>query len=317
MSYDKKIKTYSLIIQSFNSIKNVTLSAIQKKLNEKDLPDSESSINRAIKDLRSMGFEIEYDSKTRKYNLNKENNKLEERVLNYILSANFFEELMIAPKEKLAYIDFDEKVVSKGAEYLSDIFKALTQKKWIEVEYRNFRDGNLRLHKIAPMLLKEYNARWYVFGILKASNAKKKDEAYFFGLDRIFKLNITNEKVHENAFEELPVVIKLKKENNKNVKPADIFEDIMGVIFSEEKVQEIIIKIEPSQKQFVISQPWHHSQETATDEANDFRIRLFLRPNEELIYKILSFSGRAEVIEPLSLRNHIKDILQRTLHLYN
>lgn len=317
MSYPKKLKTYAKILEVFNGIKNVTLAHIQNALHTNDLPCSESSINRAIDDLRGMGIDIKYYRAEKCYKLNNDETTLEHRMIDLMISINFLQETSTNPEDKLKYIDFDERVVSKGAEYLSEIFSALKNKVCIEIEYENFRDAKRRTHLLAPLLLKEYNARWYVFAILKAVSENKKDEAFFFGLDRIKQLKTTDQKVDKYLFDSLPIVQKLKKEKRSEVKPKDIFEDIMGVIFSEEKVQEVVLKIDPAQKHFVTSQPWHHTQEIIKDEPNDFRVCFYLRPNEELIYKILSFSGRAEVLEPQSLRKKIKNILLKTINSYN
>ncbi|MCU7693967.1 helix-turn-helix transcriptional regulator [Haoranjiania flava] len=321
MPYHKKIKTYLHILEKFSGINRVNLNSIQHSLKCNYLPASLSSINRAIRELRAMGYDICWNAEEKYYTLESspnENNKLLKGTLNLMVYADFLKEITESPEGILDYIDFDEKIVSKGAEYLKQIFDAIKTKKWLKITYSNFRDDKLRKHKLAPLMIKEYNARWYLFAVLKAPSCNKQDEAYFFGLDRIVKMAILNDNVPEGVFQRLQSIQKLKKENKqKEISPKDWMREFMGVIFSKENVQEVILKIESSQAPYVKSQPWHHTQIVLADEPDNFQIALYLRPNEELEYKILSFSGRAEVIAPVTFRKKIINTLEKALRLYH
>jgi predicted DNA-binding transcriptional regulator YafY len=60
----------------------------------------------------------------------------------------------------------------------------------------------------------------------------------------------------------------------------------------------------------------HHSQKIITDNEQELKIELLLKPNIELIQKILSFGDSVTVLEPSWLMEEVKLQLENSLKKY-
>lgn len=289
----------------------MSTSKIQKMLSDEDLPSSERSVLRYRNDLRTLGFEMEYDNKTKTYTLYIEKNSLQERIIHLMVASDFMKAISgLHLKRPLQYIQFDNRTVAKGVEWLSAIFQAITEKRWIALDYQRYDAEQPKTHKVVPLFLKEYNNRWYVLVLIRDIAGRKKDAHVLFGLDRILNVALL-EKVPKNLF---PNVHEKKKSASQSM--FDIFDNIIGVTFSEVAIEEVILSFEPKQAPYIKAQPWHHSQEILLDNEEEFRIALYVHPNEDLFSLILAQCGRVKVIEPLSLRNEVARILRKAVSFY-
>lgn len=308
--YNKNLAYYH-ILSLFKTKKSVNFKQIQEKLEREELPASQRSIERLKNELKDqLGFELEYDSSTRSYTLDIENNSLQERIINLMVTSDFLQNLSAHPKKILQYINFDNRTVSKGVDFLSDIFNAITQSYWLEITYQRYNAEAPKTHIIAPLFLKEYNNRWYVLAVTKANKTHKDDMPLLWGLDRIISLKKLG-KAPKNLFQTLSIYKQFKKD--LKTKPFDIFNDIVGVSFSDEPMQKVVLSFEGKEAPYMESQPWHHSQDVLVKNKDEFRIALYVQPNDDLITLILSQCGRVKVLEPLKLKNTIKKILEKAI----
>lgn len=204
------------------------------------------------------------------------------------------------------HIQFDTRK-PYGTEYLAELLSAIKTKKQIEITYHKFWKNDSEIRIIEPYLLKEFRRRWYVF----AFDVAVKDFRVF-GLDRIQSITIKE----------------IKFQNLQKINSKEIFKDVFGIIGSSEdfKTQEIILSFRknpndaanlPNQGEYIKSMPLHSSQEIMIDNAEEIRIKLFLKPNWEFMMEILFYGEYVEVIAPQSLRNKIKKRLQNALANYH
>lgn len=61
-------------------------------------------------------------------------------------------------------IGFEENPYYVGAHHLSDIFNSIVNRQVLRIDYMAF-DGRVRNWTIHPYYLKEYNNRWFLFGL--------------------------------------------------------------------------------------------------------------------------------------------------------
>ena len=102
------------------------------------------------------------------------------------------------------------------------------------------------------------------------------------------------------------------------------FSNIIGVTHEKEaKVEKVIIRTKTEyQHGLLLTKPLHHSQHETLpfDEHSDGtygEVMLTIEPNRELRGKILAYGQYLEVIQPLSLREQIKDILTKLIVQYD
>ena len=111
---------------------------------------------------------------------------------------------------RIEVISFDQNEFLIGLEHLPMLYKSIIKETTLVIEYQSFKDTNPKLLKIHPYYLKQFNKRWFLFGL---NNTDKL--LYNLPLDRIKNIK--------------PDSTKFKKNTVTNFK--DYFEDIIGVSF--------------------------------------------------------------------------------------
>lgn len=182
--------------------------------------------------------------------------------------------------------------------------KAITDKKVLRFSYQRFGQDPFELI-FHPQFLKEYNGRWFVFGEAE----REPYQAYNVPLDRI-----VGELIEVNDVEYISAPKGFYQE---------FFNNIIGVTHEKDaKVEQVVIRTKTEyQHGLILTKPLHHSQKETLpfSEHEDGcygEVTLTIEPNRELRGKILAYGQYLEVMEPMSLREQIKDILKRQMAYY-
>ena len=190
--------------------------------------------------------------------------------------------------ENRSMIQFEKHTYADGAEYIDDLFSAIKDKCVLKVIYQPFSSPEPQEWVIHPYLLKEYRNRWFL--ICRRDGAQQVSN---LALDRIKKIKNSSASFIEN-----------------NLFDANTYyTNLIGVTFLEgEVIQDIILKITGRQVNYVKTKPIHKSQEIIDEpDANTLVIKLRLINNYELQSVLMSYTPDLEVLEPLSLRNQLKE----------
>jgi Predicted transcriptional regulator len=179
---------------------------------------------------------------------------------------------------------FDQNPYLQGLNYFTILFNAIINQKVLKICYRaSF--GEKQSYIIHPYFLKQYNNRWFLFGLY---NGKIMNMA----LDRI------------NSCEEIlmPYI------GNETINFLEYFQDIVGVTMPPDKsVKKIILKIEKNRYNYIATKPFHESQTELKDLSDNKSvvIKLELIPNYEFETLLLGFADSIEILEPISLKEKI------------
>ncbi len=191
------------------------------------------------------------------------------------------------PKE---VISFDQNEYLVGLDSLPTLYKSITNKSALNIEYQSFKETEPKKLLIHPYYLKQFNKRWFLFGL------NNKDKLiYNLPLDRIKSISQSAEKYLENT------TLDFK----------DYFEDIVGVSFTPNEMPlKIKLRINKDVVPYILTKPLHGSQKKI-EENNEFLIiEIEVIPNIELRQLILSYGDGIEVILPKSFRDQmIKSIV--------
>lgn len=199
--------------------------------------------------------------------------------------------------EKRKVVGFDTNKCLKGIEFFTPLFECICQKKVIELQYQSYKDKTTNTYIVHPYYLKEYNQRWFLFAL---------NEGYqnitIFPLDRIKGLRKISAVFVENN--------KIDFEN--------YFDKIIGVSSNKNgKSTLIVLRVNSEQLPYMLTKPLHHTQKVREHLQNGSAIvSINVIPNFELIQKILSFGERITVLEPETLREKIKHIVENNLKNY-
>lgn len=194
---------------------------------------------------------------------------------------------------KESIIQFEEQQVTKGGQYLGELYSAIQDSQIVKIDYHKFDKAKSKKYFVSPYLLKEYQGMWYLV-------AKVDDKDWrTFALDRITKL-----KIKEDYF---------VKEEESTIN--DFFKNVIGVSYSSGEPEKIELRIEGVLKNYLEVNPIHHSQQTKKTGKNFIDVELFVVPNPEFYAKITQYLPSIKVKSPKSVQKKFVKILKEGVKL--
>ena len=186
--------------------------------------------------------------------------------------------------------------IPAGKEYLQPIINAMKQDHKLTITYRKFGQSTGYTLTVEPYAIKVFKQRWYLL-----ANDDKHHRPTIYALDRIAALEETEEVfVYPSDFDtEL------------------FFRDCYGVICGTDiKPQRIVIRAYQPYANYLRTLPIHHSQKEtrSTDDYADFEF--YLRPTFDFRQELLSQGDEVEVLEPVSFREEMKEVMKKMLKHY-
>jgi len=289
------------LIQYLNDFPFTSKETILDFLEQKDFIISSRTLDRDINRIRAdYGVEIVYDKLRNGYFIDEENSiKVQSffKFLEISTLAEIFNQSLNNSNKILDYVNFDNSDNLKGVENLKEFILALDQNRELHFIHENYYNETFKNYTIFPLLLKEYENRWYVIGVPKELN-----ELRTFGIDRIQEIKLGRIITRKFA--------KYKKQLKK-------FDDIIGLNYSSQTPQKISLLVDEFHIKYLKALPLHHSQKIhkqTVDGKN--QVDYFLIPNYEFKVQILKMGTFASVIQPENLKKEIKNDLKEMLALY-
>ena len=191
-------------------------------------------------------------------------------------------------------IGFEQNIDLKGIEFIAPLFDAIIHKQVLNISYRSFKSSKMGLYEMHPYYLKQYNNRWFLFGL-----TTKYNRITNLALDRI---------------EGLSVVLTpfINKPDDLNFE--EYFDDVVGVTIPEGKpIEHIVMRATPDKYPYIKNKPIHPTQHCYDKE---MRITIDVIPNSELIALLLSFGSHIEVLEPQSVREMMRENVRTMNRFY-
>tara|TARA_R110001592_G_scaffold152628_1_gene380333 strand:- start:2861 stop:3712 length:852 start_codon:yes stop_codon:yes gene_type:complete len=271
-------------------------------LEEKDFSISERTLERDFENIKAdFGIELSYDRAKNGYYID------EEKSLKVSSFFKFFELATLADtfrdglknsNEIFDFVSFDDSKSFKGINNLEPIIIAIKQGRDLSFTHCNYYKKTLNDYSITPLIIKEYLNRWYVIGVPNGTS-----EIRTFGIDRLSNIKMN----------------KLSKLKKSKYKPQlKKFDNIIGLSFSDEAPQKIILKVTDGHLKYLESLPLHHSQQILKSDDNGFGLVCYnIIPNYEFTTQLLKMSMEIEVLEPKEYRNHFKEVINNINNKYN
>lgn len=195
----------------------------------------------------------------------------------------------IIGKSERQLIQVEEPLKTGGNEWLEPILKAIISKQSLEIVYTKYGSED-KTHILSPYLVKAYRNRWYVIGY-----SDKADNIIVLALDRINDLRTSQ----------------IEYASTIDFNPDDFFKYSYGITqIHGAKVEKIVLSFSPTQSQYILAQPMHHSQEIILQNDIEVRVQLEVYITQELIMAILSYGTQVKVLSPANFSNTIKELIK-------
>lgn len=193
-------------------------------------------------------------------------------------------------------VGFDENVDLRGREYFAPLFSAISNRQVLEIAYKNFKKGITESCIVHPYYLKQYNNRWFLFGL---TEGVMRLSVYAF--DRIESLKT----IHRDY---IP---------NKEIDFQEYFEDMIGVSRPHGKsVQKVVLRVAKDLIPYIRTKPLHGTQRELSSDSDSITVQIEVVLNYELEQLILSHGEKLEVLEPIELRTQIKERICKCARFY-
>ncbi len=198
-------------------------------------------------------------------------------------------------ERKSEVISFESNIDLKGLHFLTPLFNAIVNERVLLVKYKDFKSSEPYEIIFHPYYLKQYNNRWFVFGL----NSDNQAPHWNLAIDRIESLS----------------------ESTLKYKPSECdweeyFFDLVGVTRPESgELQEIVLKFCPEVAPYVITKPIHPTQKHK-NEPTGLEVKIKVIPNFELERLILSFGEQVKVISPQDFKERIYQRIKKANSIY-
>jgi predicted DNA-binding transcriptional regulator YafY len=191
-------------------------------------------------------------------------------------------------------ISFEDNIDYSGHEFITPLFNAIVNKRVLKVNYRPFGKDAQELN-FHPYHLKQFNNRWFVFGLNQNLDAP----VWNLALDRI-----TN-------------IIEIQDGYVEDFTDWDyFFSEIIGVSkpYQTDEV-EVQLLFSAKQSPYIKTKPIHETQKHYEVEEG-LLVKIKVIPNFELEQLILSFGDGVKVVSPIHLKEKIFSRIQNSLNHY-
>lgn len=202
---------------------------------------------------------------------------------------------MKAPRDHV--VSFEQNDRLRGLEFLSDLIDATIRRQPLLMTYRPY-NGAEQTMVIHPHHLKQYNTRWFLFGL---------EDHGQYGLSQAIK---ALDRIVSFTAAHVPFVA------NTTIDYDSYFDDIVGVTHDRNypNVEHVVLKFAPERFPYVVSKPIHHSQQVV--DANACTLAIDVRVNRELEQTLLAFGSQVEMLAPDWFRARIMEKYQEIVKLY-
>jgi predicted DNA-binding transcriptional regulator YafY len=198
------------------------------------------------------------------------------------------------------YIQLADANAASGIEWVEQVYNAIVEKRAIRLHYKNFGEKE-SIKVVSPYMLKEYRNKWY---LLAYSEGKQKPgNTSPYRLSRIINIQETDEKFVEDT----------EFDGNKYFKYA------IGV-FPKHDEEPVNVKLKVTGKgmiKLISEDKIHSTQEIIPISDEEIHVELRVYNTPELETFILSYGEYIQVLEPVVLREKIKERIITSLSRYN
>lgn len=202
-----------------------------------------------------------------------------------------------APAELRALLALDHNPYLTGIEHVGPLFLAILYRKVLCVQYRDFRSESAYPLVFHPYHLKQYNKRWFVFGLHAESGVPD----WTLALDRI------------HGLEEMA----LPFQSAPGICWEEYFDDIVGVTKPAGALPEDIeLWVSSASAPYVLTKPLHGSQRKLRHDEEGLLLRLHLIPNVEFYQLLLALGPNVRVLAPAHAATHLRDLLWEAWRRY-
>ena len=287
---------YIWIINTLRAFRKLNLEELNQKWREDRVTDGNplprTSFNRhrdAIQDM--FGIIIDCEPRTYKYYISNEEVLSDDSIESWLFSTLTVHGVLAdsaAVKERLVLEN-----APVGEQYLNTIISAIHTNHRLRIGYQKFQTEGYE-KTVCPYALKLSQRRWYLLA------RTDEDQMRVYALDRVTMVELTD------ATFEMPA----------DFSPQEYFSEYYGVLTDGTPMAHVVLRAYNKTPNYLRTLPLHPSQREigSTEHYADFSFDI--RPTADFLGQLLSHGDGIEVLEPLELREKMRQIIAESLKRY-
>lgn len=288
---------YVWIINTLRKHKRMTFEQLNQKWQDSEVaegnPLQRSSFNRhrdAILDM--FGIIIDCDQKTYKYFIANPEVINSDSIERWMLSTLTVGTVLSDTTSIRGRIILES--APAGEEFLEPIIRAMKKNHRLRMGYQKFKaEGYVKT--ICPYVLKRFDQRWY----LLALNDENQMRIYAID-DRMNMMEMTDETF------EMP----------QDFSPEEYFAEYFGVFTADIPLTHVVVRAYSWTPDYLRSLPLHHSQRELASGDNYTDFSFDICPTDDFLHELLRHADGIEVLEPVDLRQKMKQMIANILKRY-
>ena len=296
---------YIWIINTLRAYHKMTFEELNQKWQDDDVADGNplqrSSFNRhrdAILDM--FGLIIDCEPKTYKYYISNKEVLGDDSIERWLFSTLTVHGVLADSASIQERIILES--APEGEEYLDTIIRGIKTNRRLRMGYKKFQAEGYE-KTVCPYALKLFRQRWYLLAL------NDDDQIRIYALDRMTMVELTDETF------EMPA----------DFSPQAYFSEYFGVLTDETPMARVVIRAHEWTPNYLRTLPLHHSQrelesgeithaDSSTTAYTDFSFDI--RPTSDFLGELLRHSDGIEVLQPLDLRERMRQMIAETLKRY-
>ena len=184
----------------------------------------------------------------------------------------------------------------KGLEHLETLYQAILKELGLCITYKSFKARSSNSINISPLILKEFNNRWFLVGIQDQTM-----RILTLALDRIEAINFNLELDYCSG-----------EFNHDNY-----YKNTIGVTVLDSAPICTILRFDRNNAPYILTKPLHHSQKLIEKHSDgSITISIEVHHNFELDRIILGFGSSVKVISPERMKTRIMKKLKDAIEQY-
>lgn len=189
-----------------------------------------------------------------------------------------------AETESSKILFYDQNEEYKGIQHLKPLYLAIKKKEALQITFKGFKDQESRVFDFHPHLLKQYNRRWFVFGLNSSIGIKE------------WSIPLDERLIGFKVLEDVEYV-------ESDTEWDAFFRTMVGVVrLADAQVVRVVLRFHNGREQYFKTKPFQPDYEEFLEDNKEDQVWFETILNNELVQQILSYGKDVEVLEPEELK---------------
>jgi len=263
---------------------------VQSEILQHDLQNigvSDKTLKRDITDIKLyLGLSIEYDYIRKGYYIPED--EIQSSTIENTLDSFFILNSLGGDTGKPDFIYPEKRKPIEGNANFALLKKAIEKTELVEFDYHKFFPDEIDTRRVQPHALMQSRNRWYLLGFDQLNVTQSRS----FALERISNLTLLGIKFAKDC----------------SIDWQEKYKDCFAMFTSEAPSQKVVFTVDQRDGYYVETMPIHHSQKLYRN-GERVRVELNIEITLDFIMELMSRSWTLEVLEPISLRETVHQIL--------